>query len=231
MVRRYRRRVPRRRALRKGYRGKKMIRYAGMSSGVKRFKEMCQITDVSAVAASTGTGVMKFKLNDLTNAPNFKQLFDLYKLTGVKVKLVPQYNSADVGPNASGAIDYLPQLFIAPNRDPYVPAPTSVADILNDDSCKVIRGGRIISLYLSNPKPELKANSQDGLTQFFMPIQFNSSSRALQPWLATGGNGQVQDQSGIDHFGFRWFVDNTQSAVACWWRVYATYYFSMKEQD
>lgn len=202
-----------------------------LGSKVHKFNEMCQITSIGAGGAATAAGRISFKFTDLTNAANYVQLFDLYKLTGVKLKLVPRYNVAQVGANGGGAVDQLPMLYIAPNHDQFVPPPASIADVLNDDGVKVIRGGQVINLWIKNPKVDLRAYSQDGLTNFFVPLQFNSSSKALQPWLLTGGNGQLQNQSGLDHYGFRWFVDNSASADGVKWEVYATYYFSMKEQD
>lgn len=222
-----RRRRPGYRGLRKvfgaGYarRGRTALR--GMVPGVHRFKETCELTGWSAAAGSIQPGVQSFKLNDLFNAANFKQMFDMYKITGVKLTIIPRFNQASVaedtiGPNING----LPMLYIAPNRSPWSTAPTSVQDVLNDDGCRVIRLERKINLYLKNPAPQILDGAGTGV-----PIQTNGLHRL---WLTTGGNGQTVDQSGVNHFGFRWVLENLNTnGVSV--QVYATYYFKCKEQD
>jgi len=154
-------------------------------------------------------------------------MFDLYKITGVKIKVVPRYVNADVLQNNAIPSGALPLLHIAPNRDPYVPAATSVADLLNDDGCKTLLLNRPYTFWLKNPKPDILTGGENQLP---IPIQFNSSSKALQPWLTTGGNGQLIDQSGVPHYGFRTIVDN-QASVPVEAQVFVTLYFCGKEQD
>lgn len=200
------------------------LRPAG--SSVHRFKEVCIYPGGLNVGANTtSTGIMTFALNDLTNATSFKTLFDLYKITGVKVRINPRFTNAD--PLASGnGIAGLPVLYVAENRDPYVPAPTSLADVLNDDGVKILRLNRPYTMYLKNPKAEIKDANNVSL-----PFQFNASSTALQPWLTTGGGTQSIDQSSLLHFGYRWWLDNSLCQAITNIEVFYTLYFSMKEQD
>lgn len=227
----------RRRVYRRRRRVLRRRRMAG--SGVKRimptlarrgvvhwFKEQCQLASLTGASATPASaGWIKFKLNDLTNAPSFKALFDLYKLTGVKIKIVPRFSTSDaIGTNSGGQMGNLPVLYIAPNRDAFTPAPTSIGDILNDDGCKVIRLTRPVNMYIKSPKPVILDDNNNVL-----PFQFGTRA-AFQPWLTTGGNSQTIDQSGLDHYGFRWVINN-QAGADCVLDVYATYYFTMKEQD
>lgn len=90
---------------------------------------------INVPATTNSGGVMKFSVNQLTNWTSYQSLFDLYKINKVQIKILPLANSSEinqtgVGPGQSA----LPLLYIAPNRDYYVPAPSSVADIVNDDS-------------------------------------------------------------------------------------------------
>lgn len=234
MARRYRKRqYRRRRGLRKGARMGRVAPFKGILPGVHRFKELAQLTSLSAGVAATSAGVITFQLTDLFNVASFKNLFDLYKITGVRLKIVPQFNVSQfpVGGVAPAGPELLPMLYIAENRDPFVPAPTGAGDVLNDDGCKVIRLSRPINMYLGNPKPLILDTSPDGTITTQASWQFNSSSKALQPWLPTGGNGQTKDASSWKHYGFRYWIDNTQSTVPVTLLVYATYYFSMKEAD
>lgn len=193
---------------------------------VHYFQEMCQITSLSA-GTGNSSGVMTFKLTDLQNIASFQTLFDMYKITAVKVKIVPRWNVSEyAGQNASSQAGNLPVLYIAENRDPYVPAPTTIGDILNDDGCKVIRLTKPVNLYLSSPKADLRTDSQ---TNALMPFQFGVGSK-WQPWLTTGGNSQIINQSGLDHYGFRWLINNP-SPLECVLDTYATLYFACKEQD
>lgn len=222
----YRRRskLGRRRAVmvgRKGLAPTRMLR----SKKVHWFKEMCQITSLVAPAVANGQGVMKYQILDLNNFPSYRNLFDLYKLTGVKLKIIPRFNVSEAATaNANGQAGTLPVLYIAPNRDPYVPAPVSAADILNDDGCKVIRLTRPINLYLKSPKADITNGAGS------IPLQFGTSSK-FQPWLTTGGGGQSVDQSNVSHYGHRWFISNGNGLQEVVLDVYATYYFAMKEQD
>lgn len=196
---------------------------------VHRFKECVQISSISASGTSTGAGVMPFQINNLTNWPALQSLFDLYKLTGVKVKIIPRFNVSSpdqVGISGSQG-GQLPLLYIAPNHDPYIPAPGSVGDILNDDGVKVIRMTKPVMLYLKNPKPDIRTPGSGDV----VPFQFNSSSKKFQPWLCTGGNTSSVDQSTVKHYGYRWYIDNTGGPQNVVFDCFATYYFTMKEQD
>lgn len=227
-----RRRGGRRRAVRRrNYAGKRRFGSKRValprlvSKKVHWFKETCQISSLSANAGTFGTGIITYKFNDLNNSGPYKSLFDMYKLTGVKIKIVPKFNSSDptTVANANTQAGTLPMLYIAENRDPYVPAPASVADILNDDGVKIIRLTRPINLYLKSPKVQLLT---DGGAQ--IPLQFNVGT---QPWLTSGGNAQTVDQSNLEHFGHRWVLENGVGHFDVVLDVYATYYFCMKEQD
>lgn len=204
-------------------RGVRLIRRRIYGGQVHRFIEKTQLPSIGVSAGSSAPGVITYKLNDLTNAASFKSLFDLYKLTGVKLTFIPLFNTSQTSDlNTLSQAGTLPMLYVAPNRDPYVPAPTSVADILNDDGCKIIRLTKPVSMYIKSPKPNLLTDSGAAI-----PLQTNVST---QFWLTTGGNGQVVDQSSVPHHGHRFFLTNNATSEVVI-QVYAKYYFAMKEQD
>lgn len=193
---------------------------------VHKFKETCIYPGgLNVNANTTNNGIITFGLNDLTNAVSFKALFDLYKITGVKVRINPRWTTTDPLAAANGLAG-LPVLYISENRDPYVPAPASIGDILNDDGVKILRLNKPYTMFLRNPK----ANILD-LSGTSIPMQFNSSKAMLQPWLTTGGNNQSCDQSSVIHYGYRWFLDNNLCQGQLNVEVFYTLYFSMKEQD
>lgn len=200
------------------------IRRKVLGGRTHAFTEKCQLASIAVPGAATVTGTLTYKLSDLVNVSSFTSLFDLYKLKAVKLTLVPLANQSDFNTPGStaGQLGNLPMLYLAPNRDPYVPAPTGIADVLNDDGCKVRRFSQPTSFYLRSPKPDLRDSQGHQI-----PIQMNIGKDF---WLATGGNGQAIDQSIVPHFGHRYVLTNN-SPLEMVVQVYVNYYFVMKEQD
>lgn len=209
------------------------MRMLGMSyrrkrvTSVKSFKETYAYpSTIFAPATTLGVGIINFKISSLVNFSNLAGLYDLYKITGAKVKIIPRYTQASLLENNAIPSGALPVLHIAPNRNPYVPPPTTLGDVLNDDGVKSILLNKPVTLWLKAPKPDITTG---GETPTPVPMQFGVSSK-YQPWLTTGGNGQLQDQSGVPHYGFRWALDN-QASVPADAQIFVTLYFKMKEQD
>lgn len=229
MVRRVRRRGGRKpyRRVRKvfaaGY-GRPRMGLRGLVPGVHRFKETCELVSWTAAATSNTYGVQAFQATNLTNWGNFQNMFDMYKITAIKLTIIPQFNTASVSEGTIGPnINLLPMLYIAPNRSPWSVAPTSVQDVLNDDGVRIIRLDRKVSFYLSNPAPQIIDGAGNGV-----PIQTNGLHRL---WLTTGGNGQTVNQSSVQHYGFRYVLQNQFNTNGLGVQVFATYYFKCKEQD
>lgn len=223
MVRRRRAYRKRKYAARRKRFSKGFTRTGVLRTGVHRFKETCMLTAWSCAAASQSYGCQTYKLNDIFNSAQFKNLFDLYKITGVKLRIVPRFNQASVAESTVGPnLNELPMLYIAPNRSAWSTAPTSIPDILNDDGCKVIRLEKPVTFYLNSPSPRIVDGAGTGV-----PIQFNNS---IRPWLTTGGNAQDADQSGVGYYSHRWAISN-QNTNGVYVDVYATYYMTFKEQD
>lgn len=203
-------------------RRQRRVRRKVLGRGVHKFVEKVQLPSISVVPGTT-YGTMTYQISQLINWNAYAGLFDLYKLKAVKLTMLTLANTSEVmlnnGVLQSGA---LPMLYLAPNRDPYVPAPLSIPDVINDDGCKIIRFSKPASFYLSNPKPNIVDSTGDQL-----PFQFNVPT---QPWLTTGGNAQTIDQSAIKHYGHRYAITNS-SSVDLVVQVYAKFYFEMKEQD
>lgn len=233
MVYRSKRRVMRKRRAPRRYGRRRVIRRN--VPNVHRFKEMYQLPSLAASPTSSTYGVITSNLNGLTNAASIKSMFDLYKITGIKYTFLYRANIADTQGAGSGASG-LPLLYLATNRDPFVPAPTGVPDILNDDTCKVYRlgtGNGKISWYVKAPKPDMSAEAiVPGGPNLVVTqnIQFGVGAK-WQPWLTTGGNAQTLDQSGVNHFGVRYVFENLDAIQAQNVQVFATLYFTCKEQD
>lgn len=195
----------------------------GGSNAVHWFKEKTELAPLEAGANNFAYGRITYAISDLLNWSSYKNLFDLYKLNKVKITIIPKFNvSAAEYQNPAGQAGALPLLYIAPNRDPYVPAPTTTADVLNDDGCKVMRLDKPRSFVLTRPKALIL--DADGTS---VPFQFNLG---MQPWLTTGGNAQTLSQENVNHFGHRWAILN-QGPFEAVFQVIAEYSFAMKERD
>lgn len=224
-----RRRAPRRYGKKKYVRrGLRRVRKAAPS--VHKFKEMFKDTSVGATAGGFGSGILAVGgLSQLQNVGSFQTMFDLYKITGVKYTIIPRFNTASIG--EASATSSLPMLYLATNRDPFTPAPVSIADILNDDTCKVFRLTRPISWYVKAPKPDMSVSFDIQGTQYVAPQNWQLGvATKYQPWLTTGGNNQTLSQIGLKHYGVRWAIDNLDDeAISI--DVYTTVYFQCKEQN
>lgn len=218
------RRLAQRIALGRVRRFRRKLARARGNTLVHKFKEWYD-GGITTIGALTAQGyVLSTQVASLNNWGSLVNLFDLYKITGMKVTFIPSHNTSDF---TSGTGSGIPMLYVAPNRDPYVPAPVSVADILNDDGVKIIRFTKPVSFYLKNPKADILTKTGESL-----PFQFNSSSTALQPWLCTGGNSSTIDQSQLKHYGFRYYVDNSlNTAQPFIWQICVKLYVTLKEQD
>lgn len=200
---------------------------------VHTFKETFRTSDITVGANSNVAGVLACNLSQLNNQTAFKNMFDLFRITGVKWTFLYRYNSAEASTSNAG----IPTLYTAINRDPFAPAPLNIADILNDDSIKIHRcdtllgkGGR----YVKSPKPDMSAAvTVDGVpTGGLITQQWNLGvGNSKQYWLCTGGNSQALDQSSVNHYGLRYLLSNYNNAQSQIVEVYATLYFQMKEQD
>lgn len=194
---------------------------------IHKFTEMYKDVSIGAGTGSFSSGVLAVSgLNSLLNVTNYQGLFDLYKITGVTYKFVPAFNQADVGTSSQ-----IPNLYLATNRSPFVPAPVSVGDILNDDTCRVYRLDRPITWSVSCPKPDMSSQVTIGESSYSVPHNWQFAPVAkYQPWLTTGGNSQTLSQIALKHYGVKWAVDNLNT-VAINVDVYTTIHFQMKEQD
>lgn len=196
---------------------------------------MAQLPLIPVAANSTTYGVIHFNLNQLTNQASFKNLFDLYRITAVKCSFMFRNNSADT--NLALNTGQLPILYTAINRDPFSPPPISVADVLNDDTCRIHRCDSLVGkggIYIKSPKPDMTSLVYAGgeptggsvIQQWNLGVGNNK-----QYWLTTGGSGAPLDQSGVNHYGIRYALDNLGNANPQEVQVFATLYFQMKEQN
>lgn len=199
---------------------------------VHKFKEWVQLPDLTCNAGSIAGGILAPNIAQLTNWTSYAALFDLYKVVGIKFKFLPQFNTAyasnGLAPGTSQGT--LPFMYMEVCHDPWAPAPVSVADILNTDGLSIKRLERPFNRYVKAPVPKVAWVDASGVASEQTIIN-NNNSRSRQ-WLTTGGNQQKVDQSPSPHYGIRYLLDNQYNTdFNLQFRVFACFYFIMKEQD
>lgn len=224
---------------RRSYVAKRYRMPTNVTGGIYKFVEKCSLgynaassigPKINVGALTQAGGVMTFKITDLLNSSSYINLFDLFKIDKVELQIIPQANVAQTNlAGASGAgvlASSIPQLYIAPNKDYFVPAPVSGPDVLNDDGVMVLMMDRPRTVSIWQPRAQI-ADAKTG------PLPPNRGVFAdnVQEWLSTGGNEQTVDQTPSQYFGFRWWVDNTQNGGGFTPTIIATYHVSFKERD
>lgn len=237
---RLRRRAMRRRPRR--YARRKLRRTRRFAPSVHRIKESFTVPGGTSslmtpssqvVGASSGQAYkLLFQVNQITNWGSLKQTYDLYRITGAKITILPR-QTVNTGAHDGNDPGYqLATLYIAPNRNPFVPAPASITDVLNDDYVKIRLLNKPMSFYIKSPKfPNLirnDAGQQQGIDVTTLGVR-----NMFQEWLPTGGNQQSYGADDFAYGAFRMWVDNTNSVAGnnTEFEIIYTLYVELKEQD
>lgn len=158
------------------------------------------------ITATALYGVFTFKLSDLPSGSEFTNLFQAYKINGVRLDFVPTANSADVG----SATMHLPIMHYVYDFDDTAP-PTSYTEVFQYDTVKSRRCDKPWSLFI---KPKVLTEAfQQGVTQAY------GYSRNM--WLSTA-------YPSVEHYGVKYYLESPVIQSNTLIKVYATYYLSMK---
>lgn len=119
--------------------------------------------NLSAVQADTVGSMfgasMQFRLGNIQTPGDFQSLYDQYKITGVKVQIIPLSDSATA--QSSG---FLPSLYWARDNDNASTVPTAEANLRERQDAKVIRLTGPRSIYIKYPKQVIDTTVQGGVT-------------------------------------------------------------------
>lgn len=156
-------------------------------------------------------GSLQFKLESVVQAVDLVQLFDRYKIVGVKLKFLYQQNIGSVG-STTGSI--LPIMNYSFDADDVVP-PTLATDVTKKQYChtKVLNANRTFSLFIK-PRQAIQSNLSGAEVNF--KAQWNNCANA-----------------DIPHYGLKFFVNNWQATTStqllnCL-TITPTYYLAMKD--
>lgn len=170
---------------------------------------------VSSVLPSGSPNAMTFTLTDIPDATSYAQLYDQYKITGVKVQIMPEQTVNTQGPAGSGnfVIPTLTYSYDSTDAD----TSWSETDLMQRENARSVLLNRPVSIFV-RPKPNMvEAHG----TQFLMP-------RYKTLWLSTHRG--TKDIDTTSHYGLKYIVGNGGgSSQNSYFRVITTYYVSFKQ--
>lgn len=152
--------------------GKLNRSYALKTYKFKRFGLDCQIVNTSAGAVNLNTtasgwaltgastdvngtyqfgGAMQFQLNQTLEVTDFATLFDRYKITGVKVSIIPLGSYSGGGSVQNQNVSNYPTIAIAVDSDD-ASLPGSWNQVAVKQGARVMKLNKTCSMYIKNPK-------------------------------------------------------------------------------
>lgn len=212
------RRVPRRVRMRRVMRGRIGRR---MPPRVHRFKRMCKLDNISASITNLGVGsgislAYQFTLDSLPNYTEFTNLYDLYKINGIKLTFVPSA-SEYINSTTSGTANQNGfQRFASVLDFDDTSTPVNENELLQYSSLKQTPGWATHSRYF---KPRVNT-----VVEGIVGATLASSSTAPK-WISTAN-------PEVEHLGVKIFVPppiaGSSVSAAITYTVYATYYVSCR---
>lgn len=210
MARRYKKRS-RPMAVRRSLFGRRLaLKYTRNYYKFKRFGVDCQMTGGTAgngtIALNTtasgwaltntsadvnGTwqfgGAMQFQLNQVLEHADMTQLFDKYKIKGVKVTIIPLGQPSTNATTSPLADTNYPTIAIAVDNDD-ASLPSSWNQVAVKQDCKIKKLNNPVSVYIRNPK--MAKQIYDGATSAYSP-----------------GTGFIDcNYSDVPHYGLKFYV-------------------------
>lgn len=159
-------------------------------------------------------GSIQFRLNAVADYSDLTQLFDRYKITGVKVKMLYQQNIAD-----AQSVGALPVMWYAQDFDDSL-VPTSSTDVQVKQYAKtrILNGNREFSLFI---RPRISKSLVSADTT-------SAGASSEKPCYVDCAYPQVP------HYGLKFWVDgwhagSPSQAIAQALRIQTTYYLKLKD--
>lgn len=205
VVRKSRRVVKKRAAPRKTK--TRYTKITNVKNDVHYFKRFCYKTTITGDVSRTAKGAITFSLSDLPNLSEFSNLFDYYKLSGVKLRFTTLLDSN----SQTGLNSYFPKMYYAYDYDDSV-APNNSDDLRQRAGCKI---------------RWLLPNRSHGI--FIRPKYLNQIYNGVSTGYQLGKQGWLDmSDSGAPHYGLKYVIENLNNDLGQQVQVEATYYFSMR---
>lgn len=167
-----------------------------------------EITNNSAIPYSSG--IFKFRLEDVPNATDFTQLYEQFKITGVKLRFIPFYGTES---SSAGSILMTPlATCIDRGANDQILASPSFNSMLENQDVKVRSTQRGFAMWIGTPTFHQPA---DGLAQ----------GAYKSGWL----DSEIVTSRNVDYHGVKWAWQSTFPVErACSYQVFATYYIKCR---
>lgn len=197
----------------------RVSRHGNWDGKLYSFKRSVQTTVNIQDAAAPIYTAYSYALNSVPNATEFSYLFDQYKITGIKVKLIPSFNSFGMVPTTTAAAPWIPNIvpmcYTVIDYDDAT-ALTAVADYMQYQNCRAERFDHPITRYF---KPKCAIAAYSGA--------FTSYASSMNQWIDV-------NSSTVQHYGFKICIDTSQlfgdgSHHLGNYTVITTYYMKFKE--
>jgi len=209
-IRRYRprrgRRPLRRRSVRRWNRRPRQL--LARKRPIHTFKRKIDSTLTLDNESDTSTSYI-FKLSDLPNSTDFTNLFDSYKINGIRWEMKPRFNSCDVA--TPGLVPIY--TVIDRNDNEYL---TSIHDALEYETCKVHKMTQNIKRYF---KPAIMSTALSTGSETTLGLQL------WNRWISTN---TVEGGPNISHLGLKLYANTTGLSNPIVYDVITTYYFQCK---
>lgn len=185
--RRYKKRMPKRRALRRkrAYR-KRRSTYRDLNS--KQFVRKAFLATINPNALNVNYGATDFRLNQLPNIADFTNLFGQYRIN--KIKLTMTLNQDQSAQTSTNAV--FPRLYVQNNYLDATP-PSDANELRQSPNTKQIsmRSGKMYTFWI---KPAVASYLYVSATSSGYTPRWNT-------WIRSS-------DSTLPHYGFKWAVEN-----------------------
>lgn len=165
----------------------------------------CFRMETPIVATNTG-GIFKVQANSLPEWSSYSALYNQYAIKKLQFILMPCYNSDDIVAATTPAPYYVPRLAYSVQESPYVQAPVSEQQVLEDNGCKFFTLDRKRVITVRRPTPDVNVETS-GTT--------NVAERTTKlKWFNTD-NPEVQlSGGGIPHGTVQWYCANNTALAS-----------------
>jgi len=158
---------------------------------------------------TSSAGAYSFKLSDLPQYTEFTALFDKYRITGVKLKVIPRITMQTPAGYQTAATSYMPTIVHTIDYDDAT-TPTDASQLNQYDTVKMAHNGKPFSVWI---RPRA-AQAQFGAGVF---TSYGSSNP--KQWMDVAS-------PDIVYYGWKWATNGYPATLNGnqAWDVYATYY-------
>ena len=180
------------------------------------FKRSCLLDNISVTDSVMHVGKM-FRLQDVPSYADFTNLFDQYKICGIKLRFVFNKNSSDAGVNAAPLNQFLPNIYTVIDYDDGTALSGGNANTyLEYSNCHVNRLDRPFKRYF---RPHIAEGAYGG-------VAFTRYANKKSCWLDT-------DSTDVEHYGAKYFIDGgmmggSGTVIIGKLQVFATFYIACK---